>query len=172
MFSKNLTGPEGQERHLVRTRIFLSRWHHVEETLKLGKKKGNPCYVDKYNTLGLLRIAATFDLCDLVRNTHEGGQMGEGIVKSLRELCPTVARDGWSANLVSAYYREETLATFLLDMGVQIPTWNKRECDTKADDCRRYKTIRRDGSMDKEHPKLLQQDVLNWSADVAALPLK
>ena len=114
MFSSKLSGAAGRNRLLARTKLFLSHWDKVD--LMILPKRKKPIHIAKFNTLGLLRSCDTFLRFSLIRNMHEGGAMGEGIVKTLREKCPAVAKDNWSSNLVSAFYHSATLATLLRDM--------------------------------------------------------
>ena len=114
MFSKDLPGQRGRNRMKAQASLFLSLWEEVDKLAVPDREK--PIAVAKYNTLGLLRAPESFIEFSNLRNLHEGGGMGEGIVKNLRRLCPTVARVRWSKNLIDAFYRQNTMEVFLEDL--------------------------------------------------------
>ena len=119
MFSSRMGGDAGRNRALRRTRIFLSLWNEMD--MLAVPKREKPIHIAKFNTLGLIRCCDVFSSFQLVKNLHEGGAMGEGVVKRLREMCPHVARDNWSANLVSAFYRDAAMDLMMHDLETNIP---------------------------------------------------
>lgn len=62
-----------------------------------------------YTLLGILRAPTHFDKFVWVRSLYEGGDMGEGIIKTLRPLSPHGIRDGWAMNLIEHYYRRDVM---------------------------------------------------------------
>src|SRR5688500_15658497 len=66
-------------------------------------------WMSTYTLLGILRAPYHFeDFCS-VKSLYEGGNTGEGIIKTLRPLSPTGIRDGWSKNLIENYYRRDVM---------------------------------------------------------------
>ena len=107
MFATDLRGVEARNRYEAFAAAFLTQWDTVD--LITMPRRDKPVYVAKYNTMGLMRCAETFLRYGDVASTHEGGAMGEGLVKTLRSMCPQAARDLWSINLVDSFYRAKTL---------------------------------------------------------------
>ena len=175
LFSNRQTGEAGRNRALLRVRVFLSIWNEVD--LMALPHRDKPIHVAKYNTLGLLRSCDIFLLFNAVVNMHEGGAMGEGVVKDLREMCPPVARDNWSANLVAAFHRDATMDLMMHDLettfdddpgsdreelraGVAVGPSAEASSNWKdiRRSARRYKLFERDGAPSLEHPGRLIRD--------------
>ena len=62
-----------------------------------------------YTLLGILRAPTHFRHFRWVRSLYEGGDAGEGIIKTLRPLSPLGIKDGWSRNLLQQYYRRDVM---------------------------------------------------------------
>ena len=76
-----------------------------------------------YTLLGILRAPNHFRDFVSIRSLYEGGDMGEGIIKSLRPLCPTGIHDGWSLNLIENYYCRNVFTHLLTSVkAVKTPT--------------------------------------------------
>ena len=115
MLSRDLPGEQGRNRLLAHVMSFLSKWEKVDR-ISSGKK-AKPIHISKYSSMGLLRCPDSFLEFELLRNLHEGGgALGEGVVKKLRSLSPTIARKNWSVNLVDAFYRQVTVEVLLRDL--------------------------------------------------------
>lgn len=109
LFATDLKGIEGCNRSTALARNFLSVYEDIDNLLLPNRDK--PIWLAKFNMLGLLRAPNHFLRHELVRNLHEGGLQGEGIVKILRKLCPTGIRPGWSLNLNDSFYRMNAVDT-------------------------------------------------------------
>jgi hypothetical protein len=107
LFATDETGVSGRNRYSAVARRFMSAIEEVEHHLDPYRKK--PIWLSKYNTIGALRAAEMFEDHHLARNMHEGGDLGESVVKKLRALCPQAVRDGWSSNLINAFYRNRAI---------------------------------------------------------------
>ena len=114
MFAKDLSGEAGRNRMKSHAVLFLSLWEDVDKITVLERTK--PVAIAKYNTLGLMRGGEAFCRFSNLRNLHEGGGMGEGVVKTLRRMCPAVARTRWSKNLMDAFYHKNVTDSFLVDL--------------------------------------------------------
>ena len=114
LFSETHHSAEGRNRALLRCKVFLTLWNKVDRLAV--PKRDKPIHIAKFNSICLLRCCESFLEHGLVRNLHEGGEMGEGIVKHLREFCHPVAKDKWSLNLVHAFYRNASMRLLLHDM--------------------------------------------------------
>jgi len=95
---------EGKNRTQAIVSMFLTLYHRLDQVL--FPKREKPVWLAKYNILGLLRVPQHFIDFRLVRNLYEGGSIGEGMVKQFRLLCPRGVRDGWSKNVIRAFYRQ------------------------------------------------------------------
>jgi hypothetical protein len=116
IFATDLTGVKGRNRCTAFARSFLSLYEDIDKRLLPDRDK--PIWLAKFNMLGLLRAPDHFVRHGLIRNLHEGGLQGEGIVKVLRKLCPTGIRPGWSLNLNDAFYRMNVVDTLRSDVVV------------------------------------------------------
>lgn len=97
--------------------------------------------------------------------------MGEGIVKVLRPMCPAVAREGWSKNLMGKFYRTSTLDVVRSDLLPQfsatesLPTLESEtsledessegERRFRGDEHRRYNALDVNGRNLDDHPSQL-----------------
>jgi hypothetical protein len=52
---------------------------------------------------------------------HEGGELGEGVVKELWAQCPQAVRDGWSQNLIKKYYCGRAMKAISRDVEAHHP---------------------------------------------------
>ena len=109
LFATDLNGTQGKNRSMAFARNFLSLYEEIDHCLLPNRDK--PIWLAKFNMLGLLRAPTHFQRHELVRNLHEGGLHGEGIVKILRKLCPTGIRPGWPLNLNDSFYRMNVVAS-------------------------------------------------------------
>ena len=67
-----------------------------------------------YTLLGILRAAEHFLDFTWMRLLYEGGDMGEGIIKTLRPLSPTGIREGWAYLLIQNYYRKNVMKHLII----------------------------------------------------------
>ena len=115
MHSCDLVREEGRNRLQAHVMAFLSLWHRLDKLV--FPEAPVPVYLSKYNSMGLLRMCEAFMNFEAPGNLHEGGNaMGEGVVKALRQMCPAVARDGWSRNLLHSFYRQKAIDVVMNDM--------------------------------------------------------
>ena len=116
MFSADLVEGPGRNRLLALSMVFLSGFDQMDELAVPNRKKAKPIYLAKYNTCGVLRCPQHFMDHSLVRILHEGGDMGEGLVKVLRALCPSAVREGWAEHLVNRFYRSRVQSVLATDI--------------------------------------------------------
>jgi hypothetical protein len=120
LFATDETKVLGYNRYSAVARRFMSAIDDVH--YRLYPNRTTPIWITKYNTVGVLRAAEMFLDHNLPRNMHEGGELGEAIVKKLRVLCPQAVKDGWSHNLINKFYRMRAMDGIATDVD---------ECDTK-----------------------------------------
>ena len=105
----DLFGYQAEVRSQLVVSMFLSVYEGLDQRVMPNRTK--PIWIEKYNMLGLLRAPGHFSRFRLVRNLYEGGHIGEGAVRELRQLCPTGVRAGWSRNMLEKYYRNRNMKT-------------------------------------------------------------
>jgi hypothetical protein len=103
----DLEGQAAKNRAQALVSLFLSQYEIVDKNLMPDRSK--PIWIEKYNLLGLLRVPEHFIRHRHLRNQYEGGRIGEGMVKELRQICPNAIRDGWSRNMIKNFYRDQSL---------------------------------------------------------------
>ena len=114
MFADDLCEENARHQLLALVMIFMSRFDAVD--LLIHPNPSKRIHIAKYNTLGLLRCPNDFLKHRLIKNLHEGGIGGEGIVRPLRSLCPCAVRAGWTSNLLDAFFTQSVLRTLKFDM--------------------------------------------------------
>jgi hypothetical protein len=119
LFATDQSGEAGANRYSAIARRFMSILDKVEFRLDPNRKK--PIWISKYNTIGAFRVAELFVDHNLARNMHEGGELGEGVVKELRAYCPQAVKDGWSKNLIRRYYRGRAMTTIYREVDGREP---------------------------------------------------
>jgi hypothetical protein len=83
---------------------------HIEELdLKLNPKCKEPIWIAKLNFLGLLKVCESFSDFQHVRNLHEGGFSGEGIVKEVRPLVAKGVHNSWVTNILLSHCQHQTI---------------------------------------------------------------
>ncbi len=107
MFCTDLCEIEAKNRATASVMRFLSLMESLD--LKLNPKREKPIWIAKCNFLGLLRICESFEFFRHARNLHEGGVIGEGIVKQLRPLTASGVHKKWATNLLLKHHRQLTL---------------------------------------------------------------
>jgi hypothetical protein len=118
----DLNGVLAKNRAQAILSVFLYYYEMVDEAIHPARKE--PIWIAKYNMLGLFRVPQHFVRHHHVRNLYEGGQIGEGIVKDLRKFCPRGVRDGWSANLINAFFRQRSMEGLKKEVSaVWSPEW-------------------------------------------------
>jgi hypothetical protein len=113
IMSKDLIGVQAENRSQAIISLFLSNYESVDKKLMPNRKKA--VWLAKYNFLGLLRVPEHFSRYQLFRNLYEGGDIGEGMVKQLRKLCPSGVRGGWTKNMLNRFYRQRAMQGLLVD---------------------------------------------------------
>ena len=96
-----------------------------------------------YTLLGILRAPTHFNHYISIRPFYEGGDMGEGIIKTLRPLSPTGIRDGWTNNLLQNYYQRDILKQMI---DIITPTSTTTVIPRNVDGCLNHKNFVRYGS--------------------------
>lgn len=109
IMATDLVGTKAKHRSQAILALFLSNYDLLDERLMPQRKK--PVWIAKYNMLGLLRVPEHFVHYGQFRNLYEGGDIGEGIVKQLRKLCPQGVREGWSRSMMNNFYRQRAMKT-------------------------------------------------------------
>ena len=116
MFATDLVEEPARNRLLALSMIFLTQWTCLDRIAVPRAAKVKAIYLAKYNTCGVLRCPDHFLPHSMFRILHEGGDMGEGLVKTLRALCPSAVREGWALHLINKFYRARAMSVFVDDM--------------------------------------------------------
>ena len=101
----------------ARVRAFLSEIEELDALLQPSREK--PLYLAKYNFPSLLRAVTHLQPFGNIRDLHEGGIEGEGMVKVLRPLLPKGLKDKFAHHLLRKAFRDTTLDRLLLNLEVQ-----------------------------------------------------
>jgi hypothetical protein len=138
----DLHGDKAKNRAQALVSLFLFYYEMVDKAIHPARKAA--IWIAKYNMLGLFRVPQHFVRHHHVRSLYEGGEIGEGIVKVLRMLCPRGVRDGWSKNLINAFYRKRSMEGLKMEVAsVWSPEWTLfervREVVAVASDYRKKK---------------------------------
>lgn len=75
----------------------------------IHKKEDFSEHTTTYTLLGILRATTHFQKFVWIRCLYEGGEMGEGIIKTLRPLSPHGIKEGWAQNLLQSYYQQDVM---------------------------------------------------------------
>jgi hypothetical protein len=97
----------------ARVRAFLSEIEALDAVLQPARLK--PLYLAKYNFPSLLRAVDHLRQFGNIRDLHEGGIEGEGMVKHLRPLVTNGLKDQFATHLLSKVFRDYTLDRLLLN---------------------------------------------------------
>jgi len=104
----DLSGQEAKHRTLSFALVYLCLLEKCYKLLyKTDTFKG---WSVTYTLLGILRAPEHFDDFYWIRSLYEGADMGEGIIKTLRPLCPTGIREGWALNMINNYYKKKVMS--------------------------------------------------------------
>ena len=103
----------GKNRAQAVIALFLSNYESIDQRVMPNRTK--QVWIAKYNILGLLHVPGHFLRNNLLRNLYEGGDIGEGMVKKLRKLCPSGVRDGWSKNMLISFYRKRQMGALHME---------------------------------------------------------
>jgi hypothetical protein len=95
----------------ARVRAFLSEIEALDALLQPARAK--PLFLAKYNFPSLLRALQHLKQFGNIRDLHEGGIEGEGMVKLLRILVPNGLTDLFATHLLRKSFRDSTLDRFL-----------------------------------------------------------
>ena len=109
LLGSDLSFGKARNRTLSQARKYLGISFRLDMIVRPHK---TPTYISTFSLLGMLRAPEIFELAPLALCYYEGGDMGEGMVKKLRELLPLGLRDSWAINLHETYYRNQALDFF------------------------------------------------------------
>ncbi len=91
----------------ARVKAFLSEIERLDVMLQPARTK--PLYLAKYNFPSLLRAVTHLRKFGNIRDLHEGGIEGEGMVKVLRPLVPRGLKPNFATHLLRKVLRDSTL---------------------------------------------------------------
>jgi hypothetical protein len=91
----------------ARVKAFLSKIEGLDALLQPTRTK--PLYLAKYNFPSLLRAVTHLRQFGNIRDLHEGGIEGEGMVKVLRPLVPRGLKPNFATHLLQKVMRNSTL---------------------------------------------------------------
>jgi hypothetical protein len=96
-------------------KLFLSTYSSIDQRVNKADKEG---YLAKFNMVSLLRAQENILDFASLRNIQEGGDDGEGLVKTMRKLTPRGLRSDFAKNLLLNFNRRQVL-NFLCDTLVE-----------------------------------------------------
>ena len=126
LFAYDLWAQEGHNRAQAHIMLFLSKYERVEKRMNPDETK--PEWIGKYNFLSLLRCVDSFLTYGSPRNLHEGGFIGEGMVKVMRRSCPPFVNQHWGSLLLRNHSIRHSLECFDKELqvhGVNTKTTHK-----------------------------------------------
>jgi hypothetical protein len=103
---------------LASVKVFLSVYASIDQRVNKTDKDG---YLTKFNFVSLLRALECIVDFDTLLNIQEGGDDGEGLVKTMRRMTPRGLRSNFASNLLLRFNRQQVLA-FLCECLVEATT--------------------------------------------------
>ena len=91
----------------VYVRLFLSAFDRFENNLYPQRKV--PGWISHYNFISLLNVPKVLEKYGSMRNIWEGGEKGEGFLKTVKSHIPNSYTKNWHVNLMTKLLKEKAL---------------------------------------------------------------
>ena len=83
----------------LQIKIFLTKFHEFDATVKSKKEKSMPGWISSYNFICLLNLPRIAKEYGPLRNLWEGGYQGEGFIRLVKPYMKSGFRINWEINV-------------------------------------------------------------------------